>query len=512
MTKLTAKFGTSVLALVIVSCVINGAANEPEPDEADSPESISVAVTQTEFKYVGSASCSASNCHGRRDTTDPTGSEHTAWISEDPHSRAFFTLYSDLSRRIATNYRRVIGADDTGAREVKAYEMVVCLNCHASNPTRDQLAGHHRHTIRDGVGCESCHGPAEKWLPVHVRFNADQWSMNQKKGLGFHDTANVLTRAKQCVKCHVGSAGRDVNHDMIAAGHPRLYFELSAYHARMPRHWSRRKDLTENGAALESRLWAVGQIVSLGAAVDLTAQRAVEAQRMTEDHFAAWPEFAGYDCFACHHGLEPDSWRQTQPRRRSRKRTPGTAPWGTWNTAMFELIAGVEGTQVVSQLNDFRRALETPYPDPGRTIALGQALQPRLDDLAERVAARSFSQRRLNQLFSVLTETHDEIDIETGDVAIRFGRQLGGERWEATVQRYLAVVAVFQAASETNSIANNEKTAELQTRLTAIRRELQFMKHLDEGRNDTRVQYGSPWKYAPKKVMEAFRDVHLLTP
>ena len=52
-----------------------------------------------------------------------------------------------------------------------------------------------------------------------------------------------LVQAQVCVGCHVGAPAkdgvpaRDLNHDLMAAGHPRLIFELSSYQANMPPHW-----------------------------------------------------------------------------------------------------------------------------------------------------------------------------------------------------------------------------------------------------------------------------------
>ena len=60
---------------------------------------------------------------------------------------------------------------------------------------------------------------------------------------GFMDTKNLVSRIEQCAGCHIGQDARgglplrDVNHDLIAAGHPRLNFEFAAYHENQPKHW-----------------------------------------------------------------------------------------------------------------------------------------------------------------------------------------------------------------------------------------------------------------------------------
>jgi len=39
------------------------------------------------------------------------------------------------------------------------------------------------------------------------------------------------------MSCHVGTPEKRVDHEMIAAGHPDLTFELDTFSAVMPRHW-----------------------------------------------------------------------------------------------------------------------------------------------------------------------------------------------------------------------------------------------------------------------------------
>src|SRR5262249_7174292 len=152
----------------------------------------------------------------------------------------------------------------------------------------------------DGVGCESCHGPAEKWKAVHY---LPGWKdRSDREQLGFLDTKDLAVRAESCVACHVGSPNREVNHDLIAAGHPRLRFDLGAYLANYPKHWSDARDKAGR-PALEAQVWAIGQVVSAQAAVKVLQHRAAAADK-------PWPEFAEYDCFACHHSLSAPNWRQ----------------------------------------------------------------------------------------------------------------------------------------------------------------------------------------------------------
>src|SRR5690606_32482371 len=87
-----------------------------------------------------------------------------------------------------------------------------------------------------GVGCEDCHGPADEWLNLHYR---DGWpEAFPEAATAMQALRPTAARADVCLRCHVGDGlGREVNHDLIAAGHPRLKFELTLYSDAMPRHW-----------------------------------------------------------------------------------------------------------------------------------------------------------------------------------------------------------------------------------------------------------------------------------
>ena len=88
----------------------------------------------------------------------------------------------------------------------------------------------------EGVSCENCHGGAADWLGPHVRSSAKHEDMVR---LGLVDNNNLATRTVQCLTCHLGSSVKDmqVDHEMIAAGHPDLTFELDSFTAVEPPHW-----------------------------------------------------------------------------------------------------------------------------------------------------------------------------------------------------------------------------------------------------------------------------------
>src|SRR5262249_26203829 len=146
--------------------------------------------------------------------------------------------------------------------------------------------------------------PAEHWLTRHYQAEWKTLSPAQKQELGFANTKNLEVRAYVCAECHVGGPNQEVDHNLIAAGHPALKFELAAFHDLYPKHW----DETV-APEFTAKLWSVGQLISADQAMRLLNYRAHGAATHTRSD---WPEFTESDCFACHHNLLPSSWRQSK--------------------------------------------------------------------------------------------------------------------------------------------------------------------------------------------------------
>jgi hypothetical protein len=246
-------------------------------------------------KYVGPGSCSAAACHGGvTDSRDERGkqTEYGTWIIQDAHARAFHSLENQVSLRMG----KILGLAKPPASEEK------CLACHALSPKPAETE-RNIDIKMDGVSCESCHGPASGWLESHIRKNSTETS----KQCGMYDIKNVELRTMKCLECHLGTEKKEVDHSMIAAGHPDLLFQLELYSVKQPPHWRRPDDpkdpIVQKDPSYGVRLWAVGQAVQLREALDRLARRAQPDR---------WPEFSEYNCFSCHHPLtKPEtSWRQ----------------------------------------------------------------------------------------------------------------------------------------------------------------------------------------------------------
>lgn len=304
--------------------------------------------TARSFLYQGVASCTAAPCHRQEVPPGSKGNEYLTWLTRDPHARAFQDLSNERSRRMT----ELLGAKQSAEKNP------LCLSCHATPVAPARTDG--PVSVHDGVGCESCHGAAEKWL--HKHYKKGEWprrGQDQAK-LGFVPLQDLTVRAQTCVPCHVGHGDADVNHDLIAAGHPWLHFEFSSYLANYPKHWNEQKNKTDD-KDFEARAWLIGQVVSADAALRLLAHRADPARAPSNP----WPEFAEYDCFACHHDLE-QPWRRTAQHTRGQ---PGALRWNDWYLSLETVLdqARPPGATVpATLLQELREAMRRPYPDRAR--------------------------------------------------------------------------------------------------------------------------------------------------
>jgi hypothetical protein len=296
--------------------------------------------------HLGVASCYSAPCHG---SAGPEGkrvlqNEYVTWMRRDKHAKAFQTLRSERSARIAKNL--VLG--------VPAWEAPLCLDCHADN-VPVALRGP-TFTLEDGVGCEACHGGSggsagrEGWLRSHARETVSH-AQNVENGLRPIDRPAV--RAARCLDCHLGNDQQFVDHRIMGAGHPRMSFELDTFTQVEPAHFRADEDYVLRGkiAAPHAKVWAVGQAVQAQRILGLLQNPAIAKRGI-------WPEYVFFDCYACHHPMSDLRW------------TPRA---GT----------GLEGAPGVARLDDanllmLRRALDVVSPDAAArlgaaTIALHAA-------------------------------------------------------------------------------------------------------------------------------------------
>ncbi|MEK0425468.1 MAG: hypothetical protein RJB11_1559, partial [Planctomycetota bacterium] len=151
-------------------------------------------------KALGAPSCSASACHGGpaagvSSTEAIRGSEYPLWLESDPHARSWRTLNSEKSVDILQRLRILV---DGAIVNKPAYQN--CLACH--NTTKELQVDGISPRLAEGVGCESCHGPSERWRDSHYQGSFSVSESIATRGLV--NSKSELVRAKTCTLCHVG--------------------------------------------------------------------------------------------------------------------------------------------------------------------------------------------------------------------------------------------------------------------------------------------------------------------
>jgi hypothetical protein len=306
-----------------------------------------IAAEKEPFTPLGAPSCASAACHNQNLGRGIPFSEYTTWTGFDPHHKAYASLFNSRSDRIVKNLYNT-GAGSAGATQL-------CLNCHASNQGKSEHAGP-GFSLTEGVGCESCHGSSSGYISVHFTEKFKKLSTQEKeKEYGLTNTKDLSSRNKMCADCHVGNAkkGMEVNHDLIAAGHPRLNFELSAYSAQYPKHWKIEDDL-KRYPDFNAKAWAVGQIQNSKIALELLEDRTTGLHGV-DGNKTPWPEFTEFDCFSCHKDLKLNSKKY----QGGYSNKPGSLPWGGWfNGNALKLVledSKVKAfpTEVSLQMNQF---------------------------------------------------------------------------------------------------------------------------------------------------------------
>ena len=186
-----------------------------------------------EFEMIGPAKCA--ECH-KTETEVWKGTHH-------------FSTFTELTRRKEANDI----AERMGMRRIKSESL--CLDCHF---TTVEAAGGGREAVA-GISCESCHGAASAWQPIHSGFSG----------------------TKNCFSCHVVPNEKLVNTGGHKAGSP---FELVTWSQGEVRHntWHNKGAANASASLNDKRLMFV-----VGRAVELeTALRAVGKATQKESYAA----------------------------------------------------------------------------------------------------------------------------------------------------------------------------------------------------------------------------------
>jgi hypothetical protein len=283
---------------------------------AASPADAAVPQADTNV-HLGVASCATGVCHGKltpQENSNVWLNEYRIWSADDRHARAYQTLLSPESQRIA----RKLGLPN-------AQGAAICLDCHADNVPPAQRGP--KFQISDGVGCEACHGGAQQWIESHTEPGATH-ADNLARGM--LATERIEVRAEVCLSCHLGTRDQFATHRIMGAGHPRLSFELEAYTVNQPAHYAIDDDYrSRKSAPTGFEVWRAGQVESL---------RRYLALIDSPLFGSALPDFAFFDCHSCHHPMDDLRWNES---RRQQGLEPGALRLQDQHLIMLQALVEV---------------------------------------------------------------------------------------------------------------------------------------------------------------------------
>jgi len=337
---------------------------------------------QSSHQSVGTVNCASSTCHGsiaERSAAPVMQNEYTTWLREDPHTQAYAVLKNAQSQRIAKN----LGLGQP------AHEAKVCLDCHSHNVPASKQGP--RFDKSDGINCEACHGPAEKWIKTHVEPKASH-AKNIENGL--YPTSDPYAAAKLCTSCHVGDASRPITHQIMGAGHPRISIEVETFMALEPPHYKIDADWVQRKGAYDAgKIWAMGQFASSANLLELIADPKRNRQGIL-------PELMMFDCHACHSPMSKKDWSKELAR------TPGQARINNSSLIMVQAIVRAAAPQHSAEtarlINQLHVASTSPAASMVEVESAAKALMGQLNSVRKSVALVPFTETVLEKLLKEL--------------------------------------------------------------------------------------------------------------
>jgi len=124
----------------------------------------------------------------------------------------------------------------------------------------------------------------------------------------------------------------------MAAGHPRLSFELDLFTNNQPAHYSVDRDYIERkGPVSRVDLWMNGQLHGIEQSLTVAKNRLYNGEGI-------FPDFAFYDCHSCHHPMSKLRWSAT----RADGVRPGSLRLNMPNMPVIESLVVATGNQALA--------------------------------------------------------------------------------------------------------------------------------------------------------------------
>ncbi len=356
--------------------------------------------------HEGVASCAGSTCHSRPVASGLVVRQNELITWQDPHSDAGA---HSRAWRVLTQPRAQAIVQRMGLAG-PAQSAPVCLGCH-SDPAPAGRRGA-RFQVSDGVGCEACHGGSGGWIASHYAIGATH-AANVSRGMIALDDPKA--RAANCLDCHLGGSGPNqfVTHQIMAAGHPRIAFELDLFTTLQKHHDIDADYLARHKEAPGGvKIWAVGQAMALERTLSLFGPRTPSG---------AFPEFVFFDCQSCHRTISEDpKVKLTVEANPARPIPLGMPPFNDENMIMLSAAAKVAAPALSARFEEESRGFHGALAKNG-SVAGAQAakLAETSRKLADAFAGHSFSRGDTLAIFAAVL---------TGETASRYSDFAGASQ------------------------------------------------------------------------------------
>jgi Cytochrome c554 and c-prime len=392
-----------------------------------STERAANAALPNDTTHLGVASCSGSTCHGR---SEPDGKvvrqdEIMRWQEASSPTGAHSRALSVLSEPRSDQISRRLGLGNAATAPM-------CLGCHSDAVT----ARGPRFQQSDGVGCEACHGGSANWIEVHKAGN-HRASLNA----GLVELENPRVKAAVCLDCHFGSAdgGQFVTHRIMAAGHPRVSFELDLFTTLQSHHNEDADYAARKGRPSGVRVWATGQAMAVDRSLSLYSNPGLGTE-------GAFPEFYFFDCQSCHRRIyDSPKFNQTVVDNPGRPIPTGMPPFNDENMIMLSAAARVAAPALAQKFESESKAFHAAIAkDRGSAVAAAGRLRATAGQLAAAFGSASFSR----------AETFAMMDMIASDaINPRF------TDYEGSVQAVMAVDTLLNALVNSAQVSGGSAAA-----------------------------------------------------
>ena len=376
-----------------------------------------VSTPNPEMHKPSIVGCMTTACHGSNLPDAKTWQRAgKIWFDLDPHAHAYTSLLTEASERIVS---KLVGEEwKASSQSYRDFLNAKCVSCHANEnaPETQRVLG---------ADCQVCHGSADAWGSQHYSSEWKALGRNRFDDTQMSNVESFLSRAKICSSCHIGELNRtngssvgldrEVDHRMMAAGHPPMHFDFEVYSRRYPVHWDTTEETIGLGSPIGLERWRTGKIT---AAITKLNQLAARADRSTGQSANTndWPELTEYSCTSCHHSLKQPSWR---PARGAK----AIADWDDWCISQLDCaIREPSVGELDSQFRLLKSQMEKIAPEP-RIVML---------------TAKSLCRMLEMELDHASAPIENGADVMLRKLKSRVNNVTGIRNWESATQWYIA--------------------------------------------------------------------------